>query len=489
MSTVRRSLLYTLADSYFGVVLQLVSTFVLSRLLSPTEIGIFAVAAVFAALASTFRDFGVAEYLIQVKDLTRQKIAAAFTANLVVSWLMAVLLLGMSSIVGDFYGQVGVGQVIRVQALSFLLIPFGAVTIAYFRRELNYKPVFIAGALANLASFGVAVGGALAGWGYIALAWSSFAGVAVNVLVSMLFRPKDFPLLPSFKGIGEVIHFGKYASGIYLFGQLGKSAPEAVIGRLLDMPSVAYYSRGNGLLEMFNRLVLRAVMPVCLPYFSKAAREGKSTADGFVSASALITGIGWPFLFFVGLFAYSAINLLYGPQWTQAILLAQILCLAAITELPYYLAGEVLIAIGRVDKSNRLQFVTQGTRIASLALVIPFGLAGACVGLVVASLINLFVSHYFLKLSIGLQLPGILSAHAKSACVAGATALPALAFNTFVGQNSQNYAWGLFGMGALTAITWLIALWGLRHPLWLELAYSLKKAGVSLPEVLSRTRA
>ena len=70
MSTVRRSLAYSLADSYLGVLLQLASTLIISRILTPTEIGIFAVAAVIAALASTFRDFGVAEYLIQEKELS-----------------------------------------------------------------------------------------------------------------------------------------------------------------------------------------------------------------------------------------------------------------------------------------------------------------------------------------------------------------------------------------------------------------------------------
>ena len=46
-----------MVDNYLGVVLQLASTLIISRLLTPDEIGIFAIAAVLAALASTFRDF------------------------------------------------------------------------------------------------------------------------------------------------------------------------------------------------------------------------------------------------------------------------------------------------------------------------------------------------------------------------------------------------------------------------------------------------
>jgi len=57
LSSVRRSLAFSLADSYVGVALQLASTLLISRLLTPTEIGIFAVAAVLAAV-SDFRRSG-----------------------------------------------------------------------------------------------------------------------------------------------------------------------------------------------------------------------------------------------------------------------------------------------------------------------------------------------------------------------------------------------------------------------------------------------
>ena len=50
MSTVRRSLAYTFAESYLGLALQLVSTLFLARLLTPAETGVWAVAAVFAVI-------------------------------------------------------------------------------------------------------------------------------------------------------------------------------------------------------------------------------------------------------------------------------------------------------------------------------------------------------------------------------------------------------------------------------------------------------
>jgi O-antigen/teichoic acid export membrane protein len=350
--------------------------------------------------------------------------------------------------------------------------------MAYFRRELNYRPIFIAGLLANITSFVVATSAAFAGLGYLSLAWSSLAGVIVTVAVSIIARPKDFPRWPGLKGLREVAHFGKHASGIYFVSQIGRSAPEAVIGRALDMASVAFFSRANGLMEIFNKTVLRAAVPVCLPYFSQAARANQGTKIGYLKATTLLTGIGWPFFLYIGLIAYSAIRLLYGPQWMTSVPLAQILCLAAILELPYYLASEVMIAEGRIDQSNRLQFFVQSLRLASLVLVFPFGLTGACWGLVAAGLGGAFISHQFLHKIIGLHFVDALRACTSSAYVALTSITPALIVVAYTDQTESNFLPVFSGCSVLMAVSWLCAIKFCAHPFWDEINLIIKQLKV-----------
>lgn len=445
--------------------MQLASTLVISRLLSPNEIGVYAVAAVFASMAGTFRDFGVAEYLIQEQHLTASKIRAAFAANLMVSWSMAALLFASSGAIADFYRQPGISDVMRILAINFLLIPFGAVTIACFRRDLNYRPIFICGLLANISSFIVATSCAYFGFGYISLAWSSLAGVAVTVAASVMMRPAGFPLMPNLNGLAEVFRFGKHASGIYLFSQIGKSAPEALIGRALDMASVAFFSRANGLMEIFNRTVLKAVLPVCLPYFSKEVRDGQELRIGYLRATSMLTGIGWPFFLVTGVLAYSAIRTLYGSQWTPSVPYAQILCLVAVCELPYILATEVMIAHGRIDQSNRLQFFVQLVRLASLIFIVPFGLIGACWGLVGSGLLGAVIAHQYLHRVIGLHFVDVLRGCASSAAVATVCGFAALGLVTVVPQGEGSYAQVLFLALVFISLLWLLSLRVFSHPL------------------------
>ena len=470
MSSVRKSLAFSALDSYVGLLLSIASTVVIARILTPEQTGVFAVAAVFASLASTFRDFGVAEYLIQERALTDAMIRAALTVNIAISWLMAVLLFVLAPLAADFYRSPGVAQVMQVQSINFLLIPFGAVTMAWFRREMNMKPIFIAGLAANIVSFSVSITLALHGFGAMSLAWSSLAGVLVTVALSVWMRPAAFPRWPGLLGIGRVLQFGKFASGVYIFGQAGKGAPEMIIGRAQDMAAVGMFSRGNGLVEIFNRLVLRSIMPVCLPYFAKGVRDHGSPKPGLLVTMSYLTAVGWPFLLIMGIGAYAAIRLMYGAQWLAAVPLSQLLCAAAAVELVYYPAKEAMLSLGKARESNSLQMGIQTLRVAGLLAAVPFGLVGACWGLLAAAVLGAGLSHWYLARLLGLHLRDCVAALWPSAAVSLIAAVPMAVWALVSPLGEHNYVVAGVVSGALCAACWIGALRAVKHPLWSELA-------------------
>jgi O-antigen/teichoic acid export membrane protein len=469
MMKLRRSLALSAAQNYISVALQLVSTMVLSRVLTPTEVGVFAVAAVFAALATNFRDFGIAEYLIQAKHLTPQNIRAAFSVNIGTSWSMGLVMFFGAGFVGDFYHSPVVADVMRVQAISFLLIPFGAINQAWFRREMRFEPLFAAGVAADLVSLSLAITLALNDYGAMSLAWSGLAGIATTVAVSLYFRPKDFPRWPGLRGLGEVLKFGAFASGIYVLGQLGRGAPEMIIGRVQGVTDVAIFSRAGGLVQLFRQLVVRAVMPVCLPYFAKAVRDEGSVHRAYMRGVAIFTAIGWVFLGFLAMAAFPSIRLIYGDQWAAAVPLAGILCVAGAVELVHYLAKEALISQGRVKLATRLQFVLQLVQLLGLCAVIPFGLIGASWGILASSVCGLALSQWHLRVGTAFTVGQLWASCRTSLAVTAFSLAPMTVIFSFVPATEGNYLRYLFLGGSLTAVCWLLALRYTRHPLWAEL--------------------
>lgn len=468
MTGVRKSLLLSLLDSYIGLVLQLTATVIISRLLTPAEVGVFAIAAVFSALASTFRDFGVAEYLIQERDLTTEKIRAALALNIAISWSMAALLAGAAPLLAAFYRDPGVGHVMTVQAINFLLVPFGAVTQAWFRRELNYRPIVICNVLSSIGAFVVAVALALLGFGYMSLAWSSLAGIVVTALAAAWFRPAGFPLWPSFKGVGQVFQFGKFASAVYIVGQIGKGAPELIIGRARGTADVGIYSRAGGLVEMFNRLLMRPVLQVCMPYFARSNRESGGVVPAYLNSVSLLSAVGWPFLGFLAVVSYAAIRIVYGAQWLAAAPLAQILCLACGIELVFTLSREALLAKGEAARANTLQLQIVALQLLGLCAVFVWGLPGACVGLAAAAAGGAALSQWHLQRGIGLAVGDMLSACKPSLLLLLGAVGPVALLSVWLPPDESNYVhWAVWGT-AWVAGSWLVGLRLLRHLLWQE---------------------
>jgi O-antigen/teichoic acid export membrane protein len=359
--------------------------------------------------------------------------------------------------------------VMRVQALNFLLIPFGAINMAWFRREMNFKPQFFASVLSDGASLGLAVALALQGLGPLSLAWSSFAGTAVAVAVSLYFRPDGFPRLPGFRGIREVIQFGSFASGIYVLGQLGRGAPEMIIGRIQGVADVAIFSRAGGLVQLFRQLVVRAIMPVCLPYFSKAVREEHSVNRAYVRGMAIFTAIGWTFLGFLAMAAFPAVRVVYGDQWAASVPLARILCVAGAVELAHYLAKDALLAHGEVRLAARLQLLLQLAQVLGLAAVIPFGVTGACWGLLASSLLGVCLSQWHMRSGTQFRVGQFWEACHRSLLVTALALAPMAAIFISIQATEANYMRYLLLGGSITFVCWLLALRGTGHPLWAEL--------------------
>ena len=468
MQTVRRSLLLSVASSYYALILQLASTVIIARLLPPAEIGVFAVASVFSALASMLRDFGVAEYMIQERELTREKVAATLGLNIIVSWTMALAIFAGGSAAAGFYRNPGIADVMAIQAIGFVLVPFGAVTMAYLRREMDFTPHVICSALGATTSFVVSVALALAGWGATGLACGAVAGIAATVVGSAFFRPAWFPRLPSLRGMGQVFHFAKFAGGVYIVAQLGKGSPELIIGRAQGMAEVAIYSRAGGLIEMFNKLALRPLMSVCMPYFANSHRAGQALDQAYLRTVVMVTGLGWPMLGFAAVASYSAIRIIYGPQWDAAVPLAQLLCAACALELVHVMSREVLLSKGEARVANNLQLGLVALQVLGLTLAIPYGLVGAAWGTVAAAAAGTILSQAVLSKAIGLQWGDMLLACSRSLIPTITVVAPALAWSLIEGVGPHNYVRYGLGAGALSVVGLLAGLRWSAHPLWDE---------------------
>lgn len=387
MSEVRKHILISLASSNGVMVINFVGAMFLARLLTPHEIGIFSVAYVFAGLLRTIREMGLGSYLVQEPELTHDRIRTAFGIAICIALITGLLLALLAGYASDFYREPGIKQVLYVIAASFLLVPFGASTMSLLRRDLKFREIAIIDLLGTLAQNLVAITLAWLDFGYMSLAWSSLAGIAFTILLVLFYRPADLPWRPSLKEWRRVLSFSTYVSGSSLVNYANISASDLVLGRMLNMESVAIFNRSYGLAELLGPVLLRAGNAVSMPYFARQHQGGTAILPGVIRVTSLIMILAVPIFSVMAIVAKPLILLLFGDQWTDSIPLLQILCIAAIFRAPTLLTPQIMVALAAVKQQFHLDVASLALRLTGIIYSAPMGLEAVAWSYCVTSII------------------------------------------------------------------------------------------------------
>lgn len=481
MKSVRKSLFLSFAENYTTLAIGIVGTLVIARLLTPAEIGIFSVGAVLVGIAHVVRDFGVGQYLIQEKELTSGKIRAAFALTLTIAWSMAIVLFLISTPVAKYYGTPGVRWVVVVLAANFILIPFGSITMSFLRRNMDFATLYKINTTSNVANSITAVTLAYLGFSYMSLAWAATAGNVATFAMTAFYRPKQVPWLPSFKEIRSVLAFGSYASGTSVLGEIGLAAPDMIIGKVINMDSVAIFGKATGLLLLFDRLIANTLHAVSLPFFSAQVRADEDLKASYLKSISYTTVLAWPFFTFLGVMAFPIIRILYGSQWDAAVPLVRILVISAAIQSIFFLAGQLYVALGQVKVQTQLQFIIQAIKVGSIVLAAPFGLKAIGVALILSTLLASVSNFFYLRRLIALRFREILGATRKSLEVTLLTAVIPMILFFSLGNASGSLWVSLIIAGAGAAAGWIAGIFCFKHEMREDVAGIFVKARKMIP--------
>lgn len=479
MVSVRKSLLISFAENYSVLVITFISTIIVSRLLTPRELGIFSVGAVIVGMAHIVRDFGVGQYLIQEKNLTTDKIRAAFGLTLIIAWGLAALLALLSIPLARLYDEPGLKYVIWVLAANFMLIPFGSITMAYLRREMIFTPLYwikVVSALVHAAAF---VAFALWGFSYMSPAWAAMAGIIATVGLTVVWRPKELPLFPGFKELRSVMRFGTIASGSSVVVEVNNATPDLIIGKILGMEAVGIFGKAVSLIQLFNRLIMTSIWPVVLPHFAAQSRTGKDMKESFLRTVSYVTAVAWPFFMFIALMAYPIVRILYGPQWDASVPLVRILAVSAWLSSPFMLVGQLLVAMGEVKKQFQMQLLLMVITVVFLLATSAFGLLAISVAMVAAVVPLGLVAFRFLHRLVDLKFSEFLRASSKSFLVTLLVSVaPTLVLLTMV--ISPNALWLPIITAAIgSALGWFAGIFLTKHEMCADVKNLLAKIKIT----------
>lgn len=475
MSGIRRALALSFLERYILLVVGLGSNMVIARILTPEAIGIYSVSLAFIGIAQVLRDFGVASYLIQERDLTDDHVRTAFGLLLLMGGLVFASLFLGAPWIGRLYSQEAMVPVLRVCALNFLVLPFCTVSLALLRRHMAFKSLTAIGVASATAGAAASVGLAFMGYGAVGLA---IGAVVVNVVTGFgawWASTESKVMLPSLKLWRTVLGFGAQTSVSGVVTSVAMDINDLAVGKIMGVESVALISRAQGLMNLFHRDIMSSIRNVAFPAFAKAVREKSPMEPIYITSVSNVCVVAWPFYGFASLFALELLRLLFGPQWDAAAPLVPVFCLAGAVAATHSLVANLVIAAGRVDLVTRFELVFQPLRAVLIVMAaLVFKSTMACAW---ALVIALCVHTPFIYRFKGQCLPNdfavLMRRLSASAAVAVIGLLPPAAIALHHGlTRTTPVGWGtLFGAAAACIVTWLVALIALGHPMSRDAAF------------------
>ncbi|MGB0721415.1 MAG: oligosaccharide flippase family protein [Gammaproteobacteria bacterium] len=473
MPSVRNALFHSFTGRSLVALTEIVSVLVLARLLTPEEIGVFAVATAFAALLHVFREFGVGTWIIQTERLDSARLGGAYGLAMATGVLMAIILLATASPISIWMGDARTGQLIVVAAATFLTVPFGSVGLALLNRAMAFDAILRIHVGAALAQATTAIGLALTGFGPFSLAVGGLVSSLTTIVLARRFAPRDIPFQPGTRHWREIAEFGGLATLRTLLITLGTRSPEVIVGKMIDLSAAGLYSRAAGMASLFNRVVMRAVNAVAHPAFAGQHRAEGDSHSAYLHSTVLVNALSWPFFAFVGFMAEPLVLVLFGDQWKGSVPLVSALCLGAALRSVAVLHSPFLTAIGHIGATVRLQVFIQLARIALIVFGAGISLLAAAWAQAAAFAVTVAAVWFYLIRYQGFRLTGLASSvYLNIGPALAGVAGPLLATSVAASTHALVQ---LPLAAAVSLIAWLTVLRSTRHPLWPEIERALAK--------------
>jgi O-antigen/teichoic acid export membrane protein len=464
MASIHRSIFFSAVERYGSLLLFVFSTAVLSRLLAPSEFGIYAVInAIIAVITASFQEFGGANYLIQKKALSQQNIRTAFTITFCISIIIGLMLFVCSDVLVWFFRQDGLKAGIAVSTLNFALTPFSIVISALFRREMEFGKLAICSLAANFVSIATSIALAMLHYSFMAPIWGAVAGnIVLTLLLIAICRDRRI-FRPSLSEYPDVIRFGLYSGGVSIINVFYNLAPQIFLARILDFAAAGLYSRAVAITQVFDRLVGQVLSPVIMPAIFAQAKAGGDLRRIYLDAIALLTAVHWPFLAFIAIMAQPIISIWLGSTWLEIVPLVRMMCIAYLSLFAACLTYPILVAVGSVRDALVSSLISLPPSLLIIFIASFWGVQAVVASAMLTLPFQAAVAIYFVSKHLDIGLLDLLRATFKSGIVTLVSSVAALIFAAMVEYALLRPIFGL-GLACISAATfWLLSMVVTEH--------------------------
>lgn len=392
-----KGVLWSAVDRFSSQGISFVISIIIARLLSPHDYGLVAMVGIFISIAQTFVDSGLSSAIVRKKDRTAIDLSTAFFTNIIIGILCYVILFFFAPYIAQFYHEDELCSIVRAMGIIFFLFSFSNIQQAILSINIDFKTktkisllsVLISGILGViLAYIGLGV------WTLVLQQITFALSRTISLWIFVNWRPlRTF----SWKAFCALFSFGSKMLLTSLLNSIFNNLYSIVIGKTFSASNLGYYSRAEQFAQFPSSNITNIIKGVTFPTMSLIQDEEERIRANFYRIHNIVTFIVFPLI--IGLAAVSTplILLLLSGKWIFSAHLLQIICLALMWYPVYTQNLNFLEVKGFGGYILKSETISKLIGVLLLFTFLPLGLEAICWGQVIANLISVFVSGYFVN--------------------------------------------------------------------------------------------
>ena len=364
---------------------QLGSTVLLARFLSPHDYGLVAMVFALLGFAPMLIDFGTSEAIVRNSRTTQTDVSTLFALNLAVGMFLTVLLIGASPFIADFYGEPALTDIALAASLTLMASALSCQHHALMRRAMDFQRLAVIEVVSNVVACTVAIGMAWTGWDY----WALVVRTVLTLILTAIGVWIACPWLPGrprmTESVRQMLRFGGGVTGFTMTDYLARSTDRIALGYFYGANALGYFQSAFLLYDNVLGLLTHPLHNVAVSSLSKVKDNVPELKRLWGSALSTLSFLSC--LCFAGLAVTGRdlVIILLGQKWEPAGLLLCIFAVRGIAHVVERSLGWLHVAAGRSDRWTRWGVFSSLFQLAALLAGIPFGLTGVAAAHAIAT--------------------------------------------------------------------------------------------------------
>jgi PST family polysaccharide transporter len=379
-----RSGVFAIASRGISVFVQVGSTIILARLLSPEDFGLVSMVAAFTGFIPVLSDLGTRDAAVQRAAITQHEVSALFWLTMAIGVALGLLLAAGGPLIASYYHEPRLRDIALASSLGFMLGAASCQHFALLRRAMQFKAIASIEVGANVLSSVASIAMAIWGAGYWALVAKPVL-LAAFTLIGVGLACPWVPGIPSLTaGVREMVKFGMHITGFTVTDYVSRAIDRVAIGRRNGAAPLGYYQQCLFIYENVLGLLSISLHPVAVAGLSKLTDNLSEFKRAWSKAISTLAFFAMPAFGLLAVTSEDVVTLVLGEKWRYTATLVAIMALRGIPHCVERTLGWLHVPAGRGDRWMRWGFISAAVQVVALFCGLPFGIEGVVTSYVIA---------------------------------------------------------------------------------------------------------